>query len=205
MVRHRPELIKMGDTLKPSGKTGKTEAGAQGLVHVYFGDGKGKTTAAVGIAARAAGRGRRVVFAQFLKGRKTGELNSLIKLDVQIIRSEKSTRFCWEMTDEEKIECGVIQTDLFNEIKEEIEKLTRSGQQACLLILDEALDAAGIGLLDEETLRDFIAQKPEGLEVVLTGRTAPEWLMERADYVTEMKKHKHPFENGIGGRKGIEF
>ena len=173
----------------------------KGLVHIYFGDGKGKTSAAIGIAARAAGRGSRVVFAQFLKGRKSGELNSIKKFGAQIIRSEKNKRFCWEMTGEDIEECKIIQADLFSEIK----KIIQSGEQVGLLVLDEALNATGIGVLDEKELCDFIMQKPEGLEIILTGRMAPEWLLERADYITEMKKHKHPFDKGIDGRKGIEY
>jgi cob(I)alamin adenosyltransferase len=181
----------------------------EGLIHVYFGDGKGKTTAAVGLAARAAGRGRRVVFEQFLKGRKTGELNSLKKADVKIIRSEKNKKFCWDMTDEEIVECRQIQAELFDEILEAVQpggvSPAQGQEQTDLLVLDEALNAIGIGVLDEEKLRDFITKKPDGLELVLTGQKAPEWLIEKADYITEMKKHKHPFDKGIDGREAIEF
>ena len=203
MNRQRTEFLKKGDDRKSSAKadTEKAAAEKEGLVHMYFGDGKGKTTAAVGLAARAAGRGRRVLFAQFLKGRKTGELNSIKKFDARVIRSEKSKRFCWEMTDEEIAECRMIQAELLDEIKE----IIHGAEQIDLLVLDESLNAAERGLLDEDALRDFIMQKPRGLEIVLTGRTAPEWLMERADYITEMKKHKHPFDKGVDGRMAIEF
>ena len=192
MLRRRTELIKKDQFRK--------DAEQEGLVHIYFGDGKGKTTAAVGLAARAAGRGCSVVVVQFLKGRKTGELTSIAKFGAKILRSEENKHFCWEMTDEEKEECRVIQARLLDEIKEII-----GAEPVDLLVLDEALNAAARGLLDEEALREFVEQKPRELEIVLTGCEAPEWLVERADYITEMKKHKHPFDKGIDGRKAIEF
>jgi cob(I)alamin adenosyltransferase len=184
-----------------------------GRTHVYFGDGKGKTTAAVGLAIRAAGYGLNVVFVQFLKGRKTGETGPLEKLGVQVIRSEKTTRFTWEMTDEQRKEYGDIQAELLDAAKEAVqavkavqaEQAVQDKEQVDLLVLDEALNATSCGLLDDEMLKDFVLTKPESLELVLTGRPLPDWLVERADYITEMKKHKHPFDSGVDARKAIEF
>ena len=174
-----------------------------GLIHMYYGDGKGKTTAAVGLAVRAAGRGRRVVFAQFLKGRKTGEVDSLQKLGAKIIRSEKNKAFLWEMDDEQIKACRDVQAELWEEIKEAVSE--SCDEPVDLLVLDEALNATSRDLLDESALREFVLGKPEGLEIVLTGRPAPEWLAERADYITEMKCHKHPYDRGINAREAIEY
>jgi len=168
---------------------------------MYYGNGKGKTTAAVGLAARAAGCGRRVVFAQFLKGRPTGELSSLKELGVKIIRSDKDLGFCWELTDEQRIVWNAEQTRLFGEIKEAVS----GAAPVDLLVLDEALNVAAKELLRKEELLDFITQKPEGLEIVLTGRPAPEWLLEKADYITEMKCHRHPYDRGVMARESIEY
>ena len=172
-----------------------------GLIHIYYGDGKGKTTAAAGIAVRAAGRGKRVVFAQFLKGRETGEIPSLKKLGIEIVRSEEIKSFCWEMTLEQKKKCYGIQ----NALLEMIKKAVRPEKEIDLLIMDELLNAISAEMLDEKKLKDFIHKKPDNLEIIMTGRTAPEWLTEKADYITEMKNHKHPYDKGISQREGIEF
>ena len=172
-----------------------------GLIHMYFGDGKGKTTAAIGLAVRAAGCGKQVVFAQFLKGRQTGEITLLKNIGIKVIRSEKDMGFCFNMTDGQIETWRTEQSRLLDEIRGAV-----SGSEAVgLLVLDEALNAIDRELLDEEALKEFVLRKPEGLEIVLTGRPAPGWLMERADYVTEMKKHRHPFDKGIKARKSIEY
>lgn len=171
----------------------------KGLIHLYTGDGKGKTTAAAGLAARAAGYGRRVVFTQFLKGRRSGETSSLEQLGIRVVRSDRDFGFVWDMDDEEKRAFRDEQMRLLEETRRII------ADKADLLALDEALGALETGLLDEQELSRFIAQKPEGLELVLTGRNAPEWLVEKADYVTEMKKIKHPFDLGVSARKSIEY
>jgi len=175
---------------------------SDGLIHLYIGDGKGKTTAAVGLAARASGRGRRVVFAQFLKGRKTGEVLSLKKLGVLVLRSEKNKGFFCSMNEEQRIDFRAEQLKLLNEIQEIAFSETT---QADLLILDEALDLYDLNMIDEEALREFMLKKPERMELVLTGRGAPDWLQEKADYITEMKKRKHPYDRGVNGREAIEY
>ena len=201
----------------------------EGRIHLYLGDGKGKTTAATGLAARAVGCGRRVVFAQFLKGSRTGEVSSLEALGVKVVRSEIDFGFCWEMDGGQRETCHAEQERLFGEarravmddvtdnageIRENIfgassdkppNTCSRAERPADLLVLDEALDVVDVGMLDEETLKGFVMDKPEGLELVLTGRTAPGWLMEEACYITEMKKIKHPYDLGVKARKGIEY
>ena len=172
----------------------------KGLIHLYTGDGKGKTTAAAGLAVRAAGRGRRVVFAQFLKGRKTGEISSLEKLGVRVVRSEKDFGFIWNMNDEQKEAFGAEQARLFEEVQR-----AAAETPIDLLVLDESLGAMMAGRLGADTLREFLSQKPENLEIVLTGREAPDWLMEIADYITNMTKEKHPYDRGVQARESIEY
>jgi len=172
-----------------------------GLIHLYIGDGKGKTTAAVGLAARAAGSGMKVVFGQVLKGRATGEVDSLRALGVKVIRSDKKMGFVWQMNDEQKEECKAEQLRLL----EEIHSTVASDPDTGLLVIDEVLDVISLGLVGEQQIRDIIETKPVELEVVFTGRAAPEWLIEKADYVTEMKKIKHPYDKGVKARRAIEY
>jgi len=172
-----------------------------GLIHICIGDGKGKTTAAVGLAVRAAGCGKRVVFGQMLKGTKTGETTSLEKLGVTVIRSEKKMCFTWEMDEAEREACKAEQVRLFKEIMD-----AAHGEAGVdLLVIDEALVAMDIGMLDERSLRELLEQKPDELEIMLTGRRAPDWLLVKADYVTEMKKIKHPYDRGVTAREGVEY
>jgi len=170
-----------------------------GLVHLYIGDGKGKTTASVGLSVRAAGRDKKVVFAQFLKSDRTGELRSLETLGVPVIRSCVHLGFTHQMDDAAKAACKAEQQKIWRRVQEAVQ----SGA-VYLLVLDEVLDAINVKMLDEQELRSFIENKPEGLEVVITGRNPSEWLKERADYFTEMKKIKHPYNQGIKARIGIE-
>jgi len=172
-----------------------------GLIHLYIGEGKGKTTAAIGLAARAAGSGMRVVFGQLLKGRKSGEVASLEALGVRVIRTDKEQGFIWEMDEEEKEACRAEQVRLFNEIW----GIIFNEKDVDLLVVDEALDVLAEGLLGEEMIRDVLEKKPAGLEIVCTGREAPDWMFEIADYVTEMKKLKHPYDCGIEAREAIEY
>ena len=167
-----------------------------GLVHLYWGAGKGKTTAAMGLALRALGAGRRVAVVQFLKGRDSGEIPLLRSLGAQIFRGKAGTKFSFQMTGAEKAETRALQTD----------HLRRAlALDAELLVLDEACAAWQTDLIDRDLLRAAVLDRPEGREVVLTGREPPEWMREAADYVTEMRCHRHPFEQGVPARKGVEF
>ena len=173
----------------------------KGLVHIYIGDGQGKTTAAVGLAARAAGSGRKVLFAQFLKGRGTGEIAALETLGVSVIRSKEDPGFIWKMDDEQKEAYRAEQSRLFDETMEAVS----DDAELDLLALDEALDVIGLGLIDESRIIDAIEQKPDRLEIVLTGRAATDGILATADYVTEMKKVRHPFDRGVAAREGVEY
>ena len=167
-----------------------------GLVHLYWGAGKGKTTAALGLALRALGAGRRVAVVQFLKGRDSGEIPLLEGLGAQVFRGKAGTKFSFQMTGAEKAETRALQTD----------HLRRAlALDADLLVLDEACAVWQTDLIDRDLLRAAVLDRPEGREVVLTGREPPEWMREAADYVTEMRCHRHPFEQGVPARKGVEF
>ena len=170
----------------------------QGFVHIYYGDGKGKTTAAVGIALRCLGAGKRVVFAQFLKTAGGAEACALSRFPEAACLAAGTEGFLFQMTEEERAECAARQRTLFD-------LCTRLGAEADLLVLDEILDAVGEGLLEEQTVVYFLENRPKGLEVALTGRAPGEALLELADYASEIRKKKHPYDVGIKARKGIEY
>jgi len=174
----------------------------KGLTHIYIGDGKGKTTAALGLALRAAGYGKNVVIVQFLKSWTCGEHKSLPNLsNVTLIRGKTAGgKFVYDMNDEEKQTTKAWQEKSLNKALELVKK-----EQCDVLILDEAIDALKLGMLEATALKELIYNKPNSLELVITGHNPDDWLLEKADYVTEMVKQKHPYETGIQARKGIEY
>ena len=163
-----------------------------GMIHIYTGDGKGKTSAAVGLAVRMAGRGKTVTVARFLKTEDSGEVEGLRRLEqVTVIPLEKSFGFVWNMTKEEKQEAAAY----YRTIWEQAERAGRDGLMA----------AWKYEFVDRERVLSFLRHLPRGLEVVLTGRDAPGELEDMADYITEMKKIRHPFDRGVAAREGIEY
>ena len=159
-----------------------------GLIHIYCGDGKGKTTACLGLSIRCAGHGNKVLFVQFLKSRLTGELKSLELLsNIEVLRGKETKKFTFQMTADEKQEVLREHMRLFARIKTKLEQ-----EEVRLLVLDE------------EQLIDFLKNKPQSLEVVLSGRNPSSALLDLANYVSEVCKRKHPFDNGIPARVGIE-
>lgn len=171
-----------------------------GLVHLYCGDGKGKTTAAVGLAVRHSGRGGKVVFAQFLKDGTSGECCVLAKLGVTVLAANPVGKFSFRMTEEEKAETAAALDRTFDAATGFAVR-----ERATLLVLDEICAAVNCGFLPEKTLTEFLESRPDSLEVVLTGRDPSENLQMHADYITEMKKRRHPFDEGVAAREGIEF
>lgn len=170
----------------------------KGLVHLYTGDGKGKTTAAVGLAVRAAGAGLRVLFVQLMKGRDSAEIAPMERLGIRVMRANVGEKFVFQMDEAEKAACRAAHCACF-------EEATQQAQHYDVLVLDEAMGALSTGMLAEADLAGFIKQKPPGLEVVLTGRDAPDAIKELADYITDMRAERHPFEGGRAARRGIEF
>lgn len=173
-----------------------------GLVEIYMGDGKGKTTAALGQAMRSAGCGLKVYMVQFLKSGKTGEIESSIRLfpEFQIFRFEKQRGFFWTLNDAEK-----------QELKGEIEKAfnfcmnVAANNECDVLILDEIMGVLQNKLLPVEKVISLINNKPKTMEIIMTGRAAPQEIIDMADLVTEMKEIKHYFKKGIPAREGIEY
>lgn len=168
----------------------------KGLVHLYCGDGKGKTTAAMGLALRALGQGMQVVVVQFLKNGTSGELEPLKKLGAAVYSGQPGAKFTFQMNAEEKAQAT----------KENNARLAEALQQPCdLLILDEICAARNSGMVDEALAKQAVLERPQHREVVLTGRNPEAWMVEAADYITEMQPRRHPYEQGIPARKGIEF
>ena len=153
-----------------------------GLLHLYYGDGKGKTTAAMGLALRALGSGKKVVVVQFLKGGKSGEIPLLEQLGATVYRGKAGQKFVFQMNDAEKA-------------------ATRDLQDRNLTVAM----AQEADMVDKDLLRRAVLQRPAGQECVLTAHAAPQWMLDAADYVTEMKCIRHPYQKGIAARKGVEY
>lgn len=168
-----------------------------GFVHVYTGNGKGKTTAALGLAVRAAGAGMTVYIAQFLKSGNYSEIRGLERFsDLITVEQFGSGRFIKGVPAPEDL-------DAAGRGLRKIGDRMSSGKDR-LMILDEALVAVSVGVIPERSLLDIIENRPAHLELVLTGRGATPRLVARADLVTEMKEIKHYFQAGIEARVGIE-
>jgi cob(I)alamin adenosyltransferase len=170
-----------------------------GYVHVYTGDGKGKTTAALGLALRAAGRGLRTYIAQFLKAPPSGETEAMARL-APLIRIEQFGREGFITVkdgpgdeDVERAKAGLAKA----------REAMLSGAYR-IVVLDEVNTAVHFRILPEADVLDFIGERPAAVELVLTGRYAPASFVDRADLVTEMKAVKHYFDRGVKAREGIE-
>ena len=173
----------------------------KGLIHIYCGDGKGKTSAATGLAVRAAGCGKQVLFARFLKNEESGELEILDRIpEIHVIHLERSYGFYRTLTEEEQAEVRQTYEALWHDIVRRAETDVYD-----VLVMDEFMAAYNYGLIGHDAAFAFLREKPVRLEVVLTGRDPDEALVELADYVSEIRKVKHPFDRGIRARRGIEY
>lgn len=171
------------------------------MIHVYYGDGKGKTTAAMGLALRMLAAGGRVVVVQFLKDGNSGEVRVLAeRFGVPVFACAPMGKFTWEMTDEE---LAAVQKAHDKNLTSALGEVEASG--ARLLVLDEVLDALAMGLVDEAAIARALKRGAGELEVVLTGRNPSEDIASHADYLTEMVCKKHPFEQGVPSREGVEY
>jgi len=177
----------------------------KGLVQIYTGDGKGKTTAAFGLALRAAGQGNNVLIYQFLKppSLDIGE-RSALQLGAVRIRTEALDTH-WDMSKSFEDEKAV--TRMQAAISEALERIAQMAEKRFydVLILDEIIFCLSKGLAKLEDIKNIIDRRDPVVEIVMTGRGATKELIKMADLVTEMKNIKHPFDKGIKARRGIEF
>lgn len=165
------------------------------MLHLYWGNGKGKTTAAMGLALRALGHEKHVTILQFLKDGSSGEI-ALLRSCGADVHACPNAKFTWLMTADEKAEA-----------REHNNAALRTALTAPfdLLVLDEACAACRTGLVDESLLQQAAALAGQGREVVFTGRNPAAWMLEQADYATEMRAEKHPYSKGVAAREGVEF
>ena len=195
------------------------------MIHIYEGNGKGKTSCAAGLALRALGRGIPVIFAQFMKDGSSGEIRMLEQLDhVTVVRPKVFYGFLSRMDREQRQATAEASGQMLAALASRIlqhcndprkSAETEAGQEktdnkkqaeiSTLLVLDEALNAVSYGLLSGSDLLDFLDRIPDDMEVILTGRSSSPELKKKADYITSFDKLKHPYDKGIKARAGIEY
>jgi cob(I)alamin adenosyltransferase len=173
----------------------------QGLILVNTGNGKGKTTAALGLGLRAWGQGFKVLVVQFIKGNwKYGELQTAKALGPNFVIRQMGEGFVRKATDDDKEAHRLAAEEALQQARQEI-----ASKQWDMIILDEINYAIKFGILSLEAVLELLEAKPEALHLVLTGREARPEIIDKADLVTEMKEIKHPYKKGIKAQKGIEF
>ncbi|MFO7852379.1 MAG: cob(I)yrinic acid a,c-diamide adenosyltransferase [Bacteroidota bacterium] len=170
----------------------------KGYIQVYTGNGKGKTTAAFGLALRAAGAGKKVFIAQFVKGRDYAETDAFSAYLPQITLKQYG-RECFIVKEPDEEDIKAARRGLA-----EAEKIITGGKYD-IVVLDEANIALYYKLFTWNELKEILKKKKEGTEIVITGRYAPQELIDMADLVTEMKEVKHYYTKGVKARKGIEY
>lgn len=194
------------------------------MLQIYHGDGKGKTTAAVGLSVRAAGKGKKVYFAQFLKNDSSGEIEALRGIsNIKILHSDAFFGFIRNMTEEQKLTLAKSYKKMFDEVLSYVydrdkadntennpgrntdNNVNSSHDIYILLIFDELLHVCNERLLDYAYVVEKLSKLPPFCEVVITGRNPTKEIIDIADYVTNFVKEKHPFDKGITAREGIEF
>ncbi len=170
------------------------------MIHAYIGDGKGKTTAAIGLAVRFAGCGKKVEIVQFLKDGTSSECELLKDIFINVTSFMKpDSKFFWEMDEDEKKTLAGEMKKAFIYAENLAEKDTD------MIVLDEICGAVENGLIERERLIKFLKKYGKEKEIVITGRTVCDEIVELSDYVSEIRKLKHPFDKGIRAKKGIEY
>lgn len=172
----------------------------KGLILLYTGNGKGKTTAALGQALRGAGHGFKIAIVQFIKNMdNTGEVKAAKKIFADHLEIyPMGTGFTWDAKDKEELRQAA-------EKGWALAKDKINSNRYSMIILDELTYPLNYGLLNKDEIVNFLKQKPGSLHVIITGRDASEQLIDLADLVTEMKEIKHPYQKGIKATKGIEY
>lgn len=169
------------------------------MIHLYCGNGKGKTTAAFGLAMRQLGYQKKVLIIQFLKDGCSGEVSFIRQLPlVSVHASPLPKMFFMQMDEKQQAETRVSQHSLWKKLCSLIEDYD-------YILLDEVIDAINLGLLSEEEIIAFIATYKDTKEIVVTGRNPSAQMIALSDYYTEFVGHKHPYQTGVGARKGIEY
>lgn len=168
------------------------------MIHIYHGNGKGKTTAAIGLAMRMAGHQRKCLIVQFLKDGSSGEITFLKEhTNIDIRYDYPFTKFYFQMNEKEKALCMKSQQQLW-------ENVIMENKYDCI-ILDEILDVLGLHMIELDSVIDFLRTYHDTKEIVLTGRNPKSKLKELCDYEMEMTARKHPYDKKIPARKGVEF
>lgn len=171
------------------------------VIQIYCGDGKGKTSAAIGAAIRAAGRNMKVLFVQFLKCEDSGERSILKSIDnIDMTPCPVELQFTINMTESQKSQTAKIFKEIFDHAVR-----TALLSNYNVLILDEIFSAMETGMLNEHDVYTFLADAPSRMEIILTGRNPSDRFITLADYVSEIKKVKHPYDSGTRARIGIEY
>ncbi|MBE5802029.1 MAG: cob(I)yrinic acid a,c-diamide adenosyltransferase [Clostridiales bacterium] len=170
-------------------------------LHLYTGDGKGKTTAAMGLALRGLGHGQRVLVAQFVKDGQSGELNALRTFgNAYVFDGAKLEGFTWQLSPEELEAAKAAHRRSAGELLDRL-----NAEKPQLMIFDELAMAVQLGLVEEETMWQLIRTGLSLGEVVVTGYSAPQSLREQADYLSEIRKLRHPYDQGLEARPGVEW
>ncbi|MDE5583863.1 MAG: cob(I)yrinic acid a,c-diamide adenosyltransferase [Ruminococcus sp.] len=165
------------------------------MIHIYHGNGKGKTTAVTGLAVRAVGADMRVLFMQFLKNGSSSEIKILEKIkNIDVYCCDECNKFTYAMNDEERQKVTARHNEMLG---------YAVSSQYDMIILDEFLDAYNKNMLDREKAEKLVLES--SAEIVLTGRNPSEIFLANAEYISEIKSVKHPYEKGISARKGIEY
>ncbi len=172
-----------------------------GLVHIYTGSGKGKTTASVGLTVRAHAHGLRVMFVQFLKNGLSGEIGILRQLsNVRVYSGQADMKFTYQMEDDDKARALALHKHFF-----ETAVAAARNNELDVLVFDEVFGALSTHLLNGDEVYEFLKTKPAKLEVVLTGRDPDPRFLELADYISEVRCVAHPYDKGILAREGIDY
>lgn len=173
----------------------------KGLIHLYCGEGKGKTTASLGLIVRASGAGYDVVIVQYFKSWETSELRILEKFpNVTIIHGELPKEFTWQLNSDKQHEIVEVHNRMFQQAVAAIHP-----DQKTLFVMDEMIGATTYSYIDCDMVLSYLRNKPDNVEVILTGRNPLPEFIELADYVSNVTKVKHPYDRGILARRGIEY
>ena len=178
----------------------ENKSGDYVMIQAYFGNGKGKTTSAVGSAVRCAGCGNKVLFVQFLKNNDSAEFNVLSEIEgIDVLYSNEH----YELYDNLNKDRTPALAEAYSKLLFEDAKSKADTYQ--MIVLDEILDAIEYGYIDENNLLELLAEIKVHSEIILTGHTLTEGIADVSDYISEIKEISHPYTKGVSPREGIEF